>query len=181
MEELRRKAREVEELREQLLRARADFANFRKRHQRDMEEFRRYALQDFVASLLPGLDDLERALKAEDADLQTLREGVRMALETLKKALRDAGVEQVATHGEPFDPTVHDALVVETHEDLEAPTVAEEIRAGYRLGDRLVRPAQVKVMMPPSRDQASAEEDQQEPSPASETPDRPEGENDADL
>jgi molecular chaperone GrpE len=144
-----RTAEEVNRLREQLLRARADYANLQKRHARDREAFRFHALQDFVRTLLPGLDDLERALKAEAGDIDALRSGVRMALETLHRALRDAGVEPVATDGVPFDPAIHEALVVETAQHLEEPTVAEEIRAGYTLGERLVRPAQVRVLVPP--------------------------------
>ena len=164
-------------LREQLLRARADYANLQKRHAKDMEVFRRYALHAFVATLLPGLDDLQRALTsaAETPDADALRAGVQMALDTLHTALREAGVEPIAAEGAPFDPAVHDALVVETAAAVDAPTVAEEIRAGYTLGDRLVRPAQVKVAMPPQPVEADATTDH----PRHANP--PEGESDADV
>jgi len=177
LEALRERAAEADQLREHLLRARADYANLQKRHLRDMEAFRRYALHEFVASLLPGLDDVERALTsaAETPDADALRAGVQMALDALHKALREAGVEPVATDGAPFDPAVHDALVVETADDVDTPTVAEEIRPGYTLGDRLVRPAQVKVAMPPQPVEADATAD--DPPHA----DPPEGKSDADV
>lgn len=142
---------EVLELREQLLRARADYANLEKRHARRLEEHRGYALQGFVETLLPGLDDLERALDASAGteNILALREGVCLAFESLQKALRDADIKRVATVGQPFDPAVHEAVVAETVPQVDRPTVVEELRAGYTLGDRVVRPARVKVAMPP--------------------------------
>ena len=172
IEELRRKAEQVEILREQLLRARADYDNLQKRHARDREAFRRHALEEFIRTLLPGLDDLERAVKADTDDAAALRQGVRMALEALHRALRQAGVERVESEGKPFDPARHEALAVEHSENCSQPLVAEEIRPGYLLGDRLIRHAQVKVVMP------AGEPDRQQQT----QPEKPaEGENDADL
>ena len=164
IDELRQAAAEAEELREHLLRVRADFANARKRQERDMQEYRQYALQDFVASLLPGLDDLQRAIAAADAthDVAAFRNGVEMVLASLLKALDDAGVKPVPTEGEPFDPAVHEAVVVEASPDVDRPTVADRIRAGYTLGDRVIRPAQVRVAMPPDRAEPDADDDADE-------------------
>jgi len=151
-------------LREQLLRAKADFQNALKRHGREMEAYRRYAIAEFVRNLLPGLDDLERALDhaaaAEAADTVALRHGVEMAYQSLLKALRDAGVERVPAAGEPFDPAVHEAVTVEASTDVDRPTVAAELRGGYALGDRLLRPAQVRVSMPAGPGQEEGADDE---------------------
>ena len=153
LEALCKRAAEADEFREQMLRARADYANLVKRQAKTMDDFRLYALQDFVLALLPGLDDLRNFLRLAPAggDSEALRKGVELGVEKLLKALRDAGVRPVPTAVRPFDPAFHEAVLTETDPEAEVATVIEEVRAGHTLGDRVIRPAQVRVAMPPEK------------------------------
>ena len=162
--ELQRRAAQADELREQMLRARADYANLQKRQAREMEEFRKHALQDFVMTLLPALDDLREFLRAAGTapSSDPMRQAVEIAVGKIEKALRNAGVRPVPAEGQPFDPTIHHAVDVQSAPHLEIPTVSEEVRAGYVLGDRLIRPAQVRVAMPPKPGEGTRKEAEDE-------------------
>ena len=134
---------------EQLLRLGADFDNYRKRMARQFEDVKQHAAADLVLELLPGLDNLERALAVAYQDSTPsstrLAEGVEMVLRLLKGALAKAGVRELQAHGQPFDPTLHEAAeVVRVPPDADG-IVVEEIQRGYMMHGRLLRPAKVVV------------------------------------
>lgn len=143
-----------EALREQLaaaeeryVRLLADFENHRRRTEREREQIGRYALQEPLRAFLQVIDNLERAMAAE-GDLETLRQGLEMTLRGLGDALKRFGVEAVESVGQPFDPAFHEAVSRRDDPELEVATVVEEMQKGYRLHDRLVRPAMVVVAVP---------------------------------
>jgi molecular chaperone GrpE len=126
-------------------RVQADFENYRKRAAREQERLVAHAHERLVRELLPVLDDLERALGAverhEDAQLV---EGVKLVEQSLRNALRKEGVVEIETDG-AFDPHVHEALLTQPSDDVESGTVLEVVQRGYRVGDKVVRPARVIV------------------------------------
>jgi molecular chaperone GrpE len=137
----------VKSLRDQLLRALADFDNFRKRAEREKALMQRYALFDVLKDFLDVSDNLGRALVASGS-ADDLKVGVEMIARQLSDLLRRYGVERVEAVGRPFDPTVHEAVAREESAQVDAPTVVSELQRGYRLHDRLLRPAMVTVAMP---------------------------------
>jgi molecular chaperone GrpE len=127
-----------------LKRVAAEFDNFRKRVARDQESLVLRAAERLVKELLPVLDDLERALDAaEQHEEAKLEEGVRLVHRQLAEALRREGLEEIPTDGK-FDPHVHEALLSQPSEAEEG-TIVEVLQKGYRLGDRVLRPARVIV------------------------------------
>jgi molecular chaperone GrpE len=136
--------RERDELVDTVQRVQADFENFRKRAARDQASLVARAHERLVKELLPVLDDLERALEAAEAHEEAkLEEGVALVARSLADILRKEGLEEVATDGR-FDPHVHEALLSQPSEADEG-AVIEVIQKGYRLGDRVLRPARVVV------------------------------------
>jgi molecular chaperone GrpE len=133
--------------RDRALRLRADFDNYRKRVDRERTEAARYMLAEPARELLPVVDNLERALAAGGGG-DELRRGVEMILRQLEELLRRFGVTPVAALGQRFDPAVHEAVAHEESSEHEMPTVVAELQRGYRMGDRLLRPAMVKVAGP---------------------------------
>jgi molecular chaperone GrpE len=126
-------------------RVQADFENYRKRAVRDQERLVAHAHERLVRELLPILDDLERALgAAEQHEEAKLIEGVKLVEKSLRSALRKEGLVEIPTDG-PFDPHVHEALLTQPRTDAEPGSVLEVVQRGYRLGDRVVRPARVIV------------------------------------
>ena len=149
--ELARMKEERDRFREQLLRTAADFDNFRKRTRKDLEEAERRGKEDVVRELLPVADNLERAVGAAagTSDVTAIIEGIRMVLKLFDDQATRIGLTKVKTIGERFDPALHDAIQqVETDEHPPG-TVMAEVIAGYRLGDKLVRPAMVVVARKP--------------------------------
>jgi molecular chaperone GrpE len=146
---LAQKTQEYDATRERLLRLMADFDNDRKRMSRQHEEARQFAVADLVTALLPGLDNLERALRAAQQDITpssaVIAEGVNMVLRQFKEALSKVGVREVPTQGLAFDPTRHDAVDIVRVPASEDGTVVEEVQRGYLLHERLLRPAKVVV------------------------------------
>ena len=139
----------IAELNERIVRLTADFDNFRKRAQRDKDEARQFANQGLLEKLLPVLDNFEMALTAvKDAD-SSVRDGVQMILDQLLSVLKESGVEPVDALGQPFDPNLHEALSQEETTDAEEGTVVQQVQCGYKLNDRLVRPARVVVAKAP--------------------------------
>src|SRR5437660_5717425 len=127
-----------------LKRVAADFENYRKRAARDEESLVARAHERLVKELLPVLDDLERALAAaEEHEEAKLEEGVRLVHEELKSALKREGLAEIETNGR-FDPHVHEALLSQPS-DADEGSVLEVVQKGYRLGDRVLRPARVVV------------------------------------
>lgn len=146
-EEVERLRREVADLRDRNVRALADFDNFRKRSQRESQEYRKYALLEPMRELLTVIDNLDLALSAQGS-AEDLKRGVEMIHRQMQELLRRFGVTEVPAEGQPFDPTQHEAVAREESPEVKAPTVAAELRRGYRMHDRLLRPAMVKVAVP---------------------------------
>ena len=136
--------RERDEYLDDLRRVAADFDNYRKRAMRDQENLVARAHERLVKELLPVLDDLERALEAAaEHEEAKLEEGVRLVHRELSQALAKEGLVEIETNGR-FDPHVHEALLSQPSEADEG-TVIEVIQKGYRLGDRVLRPARVVI------------------------------------
>ena len=149
----------IAELNERIVRLTADFDNFRKRAQRDKDEARQFANQGLLEKLLPVLDNFEMALTAvKDAD-PSVRDGVQMILDQLLSVLKESGVEPVDALGQPFDPNLHEALSQEETTDAEEGTVVQQVQCGYKLNDRLVRPARVVVAKSPGTAEKAPTED----------------------
>lgn len=128
-----------------LQRLAAEFENYRKRAARDQERLIAHAHERLVRELLPVLDDLERTLEAaERHEEAALVEGVRLVERSLRKSLENEGLVEIQTDG-AFDPHVHEALLTQAREGAEPGSVVEVVQRGYRLGDKVVRPARVIV------------------------------------
>jgi molecular chaperone GrpE len=140
--------REVQELTLALQRERADSTNLRRRTEEEKSKLGDFYKANVVRALLPALDNLERALKHAPKDLKDhdYVKGVQGVVKQFEKALADLGVEKIRTEGEKFDPKYHEAVGMEEGEG-ETEVVAEELQAGYTLGDEVVRHAFVKVKM----------------------------------
>jgi molecular chaperone GrpE len=126
-------------------RVQADFENYRKRALRDQERLVAHAHERLVRELLPILDDLERALEAAERHEEAqLVDGVKLVRKSLRAALAKEGLTEIDTSG-AFDPHVHEALLTQPAEDAEPGSVLDVVQRGYRLGDKVVRPARVIV------------------------------------
>ena len=140
---------EVEKYRDQALRAVADLENYRKRMTREKEEARRYANSSLLEKLLPILDNFELGLAAaktsKDEGAANIVSGFSMVQRQLVDFLKDQGLHPIDAEGELFDPKLHDALSHEPHDTIEEGKIIRQQRRGYRLGDRLLRPASVVV------------------------------------
>ena len=132
---------------DRLLRKTAEFDNYRRRTDRERQQLAESAAADLIKELLPLVDDLERALKAEAGSDATdsVRRGVELILKQLLDTLRKRGVAPIDAIGQDFDPHFHNAVTYEHAEGRRDGEVIEEFARGYMLGDRLLRPAMVKV------------------------------------
>ena len=146
-----RLAAENAELQDRLLRAKAEFQNFRKRAEKDRLEFSEYASMEACRTLLPIIDDFERALQAETVD-KSYVQGMELIRQHLFDTLKKLGLEPIVAQGEPFDPHVHHAVEMVETEDAPDHTVLSEFQRGYSFKGRLLRPAMVKVAVEPKRD-----------------------------
>jgi molecular chaperone GrpE len=137
--------RERDEYLDSLQRLKAEFDNYRKRAAREQESLSSRASESLLKELLPVLDDLERALAAaEHHEEAELEDGVRLVHRALLDVMRKHGLELIETEG-AFDPHVHEALLAQPVEDAEPGSVVQVLQKGYRLGDRVLRPARVVV------------------------------------
>jgi len=138
---------QVAELQERVLRAQAELENYRKRSRREYDEAQRYREIDVLRDLLPVLDNVLRAIEAAEktADVESLRSGFRMTAQQLEKLLGSHGCQTIETDGAAFDPAVHDAILQQEVPGVVAGTVVGTASRGYKLHDRVVRPAQVIV------------------------------------
>jgi molecular chaperone GrpE len=138
---------ERDDLKDQLLRAHADYQNLRRRFAQEKEELRRYATEALVRDLLPVLDNFERSIAAleQGADPDAVREGIRAIDRQFRAVLEGVKLERIHAVGEPFDPERHEAIALEASNEHPEDTVIAEIEPGYRLNDRVIRPARVKV------------------------------------
>lgn len=141
---------ERDQLLDRLARLQAEFENARKRAERERQDFRDYATGSVVEQFLPVLDNFELALKSTGSAEQ-LRSGVELIVKQMEEVLRQMQVQAVPAIGEEFDPRHHEALGSVEREDLPDQHVAEEIRRGYRLRERLLRPALVRVASNPKQ------------------------------
>jgi molecular chaperone GrpE len=133
---------------DQLLRVRAEMENLKRRHERELENAHKYALDNFVRELLQVWDSLElghSAAQDETADVEKLREGTELTLKLFSGVMSKFGVSPVDPLGEPFDPNFHQAISMQPRKDLEPNHVASVVQRGYVLNGRLVRPALVIV------------------------------------
>ncbi|MBX6351854.1 MAG: nucleotide exchange factor GrpE [Thermoflavifilum sp.] len=144
IEEVQELREQVQELHDQLLRARADFENYRRRTRQEMEDLRNFATRQLLSDLLPVVDNFDRALSAIAGQAE-VREGIEMVHRQLLALLAKHGVEAMETVGQAFDPKVHEAVMQEPAGDREVGIVAEELQKGYLLHGRVLRPAMVKV------------------------------------
>ena len=134
-------------LKDQLLRTAADFDNYRKRARKDVELAERKGKEAVLREILPVIDNLERAVaaSADAVDVQAVRDGVNMVLKSFEESAARLGIERVESVGQRFDPNLHDAFQqVETDEHVPGPVV-QEYQPGYKMGDKLLRPAMVVV------------------------------------
>jgi len=156
---LEEKEKEFKEHHERLLRVAADFDNYKKRAAREKEEWVKFANEDLIKSILPFVDNLERAVnhseKAED--IQSLVDGIKLTLQQLLQTLNRFGVSPIESLGKPFDPAVHEAMLVVETDQHEANQVVEEFQKGYLLNDRLLRPATVSVSKPSEKEAQTTE------------------------
>lgn len=130
-----------------LLRKTAEFDNYRRRTDKERREQAEWVTGEVLLEVLPVIDDLERALKAEAAGEQAeaYRKGVELILKQLLDLLKRRNVHAIDAVGQDFDPHVHQAVTTETREGARDGEVLDELRRGYRIGERLLRPAMVKV------------------------------------
>lgn len=141
---------ELEEAKKRTLRALADLENYRTRVNRQMEEERKYASIDFIRELLPVWDNIGRALEAVAAthNLESLVEGVQMVYSQFLEVLKKHHCEKIEAKFQLFDPNIHASITQVSHAGYPANTVIEEVQAGFRLFDRVVRPSQVILSKP---------------------------------
>ena len=152
-EELERVKAERDSLVERLARLQAEFDNARKREARERSEFRDYAVAGAIEQFLPVLDNFQLALKSTGSAEQ-LRTGVELIVKQMEEALRSLNVQPVETVGTQFDPRVHEALEMVEKPDVPDHQVFEEVRRGYRVKERLLRPALVRVASNPQQKEA---------------------------
>ncbi|MDY4022919.1 MULTISPECIES: nucleotide exchange factor GrpE [Staphylococcus] len=144
IQQLQLKANENEE---KYLRLYAEFENYKRRIQKENETNKTYQSQRVLTDILPTIDNIERALQIEgdDESFKSLQKGVQMVHESLLRALKDNGLEEIETKGQAFDPNFHQAVVQDDNPDFKSGDITQELQKGYKLKDRVLRPSMVKV------------------------------------
>ena len=144
IQQLQLKANENEE---KYLRLYAEFENYKRRIQKENETNKTYQSQRVLTDILPTIDNIERALQIEgdDESFKSLQKGVQMVHESLLRALKDNGLEEILAEGKEFDPNLHQAVVQDDNPDFKSGEVTQELQKGYKLKDRVLRPSMVKV------------------------------------
>ena len=154
LEELKARAAKADEHWERLLRTTADLDNFKKRAAREKQDAIKYANESLVEKLIPVLDNFEMAMAATQTaatdTAQSLQKGVAMIHQQLKSAMTDAGLEEINASGQKFDPMWHEAVSQQESTEVPEGQVLQQLRKGYKLRDRLVRPATVVVAKKPT-------------------------------
>ena len=137
------------EQKDSVLRAQAEVQNMRRRCEADVEKAHKYALEKFSSELLPVMDNMERALQAvndpEDPKVKGFCEGIELTIKEFLGILNKFSIEQIDPHGEPFDPQLHQAIIMVENAELEPNTVISVVQKGYSLNGRVIRPAMVMV------------------------------------
>ncbi len=146
-EEVAKLRREIADLRDRTMRTLADFDNFRKRSERERQETRKYALLEPLRDFLEVVDNLGLALAAAGS-ADDLKRGVEMIHRQMQELLRRLGVKEIEALNQPFDPALHEAVQREEDPTVQKATVVGELRRGYMLHERLLRPTMVKVAVP---------------------------------
>lgn len=159
LEELKQQAAKAGENWDRLLRVTADLENFKKRAAREKQEAIKFANESLLEKLVPVLDTFDMALTAtQNTDakaVQSLQTGISMVYQQLKGAMADAGLEEVDATGKKFDPNLHEAVSQQETTEVPEGQVVQQMRKGYKLRERLLRPATVVVAKPPSPDNHS--------------------------
>jgi molecular chaperone GrpE len=145
---LKAKADERDAYSDKCLRAHAEYENAKKRLEKERLDILRYANDGFILSFLPIVDSLEMAEKhiKEAKDFDAVREGVDMIQAQIQQFLKDIGIERIKTVGEKFDPHVHEAVETEESKDKEEGSITAELKPGYKMNGRLLRPAAVRIV-----------------------------------
>lgn len=136
----------LEEKDNRVKRLQADFENFRRRTSKEREELANVVTQDLLKSMLPILDNFDRAMAAEQKDNESFQKGVEMMYTQLNETLKNAGLELIDTAGQKFDPNFHQAVMRVENPDLEDDTIAQELQKGYIVKGRVIRPSMVQVV-----------------------------------
>jgi molecular chaperone GrpE len=136
---------EKQELFDRLARLQAEFDNYRKRSQREQEDFKQYAVSEAVKIFLPIVDNLTLALKHDSGNADDLRKGVELIRKQMEDALTRLGVQPIQAYGSEFDPHHHEAIELVESDEHPDNVVIEELQRGYKLRDRLLRPSTVRV------------------------------------
>lgn len=136
--------KELAEAKEQLLRVTAEYANFRKRSEKEKQDSFVFAKSETIKELLPVIDNLERALSSEQQDYEGLKKGVEMTFGTLMSTLEKLGVEVYGASGDIFDPNLHNAVMHIEDENLKDGEIVDVFQKGYKINDKIIRPAMVK-------------------------------------
>lgn len=144
-EQLTQKENEIEELKNRLLRSQADFDNFRKRKQKEIQEIHQYSGEDFIIDILPVIDNFERALSSTQAEEDPFYKGVKMIYQQLLNVLQKHDVTEIEAVGKVFDPKYHEAVMQVSADEYEDDTVVEVLRKGYLYHSKVIRPSMVKV------------------------------------
>ena len=147
-EEIAQESDEIAALKDQLLRRAAEFENVKRRSARDVENAHKFGAEKLISDLLPVVDSLEKALElaSETQGAEAMTEGIDLSVKMFLDALEKNGLSVIDPLGEPFDPSLQEALAAVPNEDAEPNTVMEVIQKGYSLNDRLVRAAKVVVV-----------------------------------
>lgn len=153
LQDLKQKASKAEEHWDRFVRLTADFDNFKKRAAREKQDAIRFANEGLLEKLMPVLDNFDMALAAvqtaQNAAPDSLQTGVNMILQQFKGVLKEAGLEEIEAAGQVFDPNLHEAVAQRESADVQEGHVVQQLRRGYKLRERLLRPASVIVAKPP--------------------------------
>lgn len=146
-EEIEKLKAELDDWKNSYMRKQADFQNFTKRKEREMEELRKFASEKIITKLLDGMDNLERAISSssQTKDFDGLVKGVQLILGNLKDIMKSEGVEEIVTENAEFDPHEHMAVMVENSEEHEDNKIIMELQKGYKMKGKVIRPSMVKV------------------------------------
>ena len=148
LQQIEQLEKEKEELNNKYLRVQADLQNYRTRVNRDKEQMLMFQSQRVIESLLPVMDNFERAIAAgknENSTLESMVEGIEMVFRQIENVFDQEGVHVIPAQGQPFDPNVHQAVMQEESDEFESCIVIQEFQKGYQLKGRVIRPSMVKV------------------------------------
>lgn len=155
---------QIDDLNNKILRSKADLENYRKRAQREFAEIRTSTRANTVAEFLTVYDHFQMAMQhaEEQADFNTLKQGMDMILAEMRKTLENLGVSEVEAVGKPFNPHEHEAMAQEPSEEIPEGHVLRQWKSGFRMGERLLRPATVVVSSGEQKDEAAEKTEQSE-------------------